>query len=243
MSAEAPTDKLEAEQHTAARVAGVFYLLMMVTGVSAEFYFRARLNLTGDVVHNAANFAVSERLFRIGTITDLITFAGDVVLVLALYIVLKPINKNLALLALCWRLIECAINAVIMLNDFIALHLMSGVDYLRVFNARQLQALARFFIVTQGEGFLIGFVFFGLGSAVFSYLWLKSRYIPRLLAAWGIFSGAVVGVATLFVMVFPDWADTVSPLYFMPVFIFELTIGFWLIFKGIRHQSRNSAVE
>lgn len=230
------TNQVQPEQHTAARTVGIFYLLMMVTGVSAEFYLRARLNLAGDALHNAANFAASERLFRIGTVTDLITFAGDVVLVWALYIVLKPINSNLALLALCWRLIECAINAVIMLNDFVALRLLSGSDYLQVFDARQLQALARFFIRMQGEGFLIGFVFFGLGSAVFAYLWFKSHYVPRLLAAWGVFSAVVVATVTLLIMIFPTLIETVFPFYFLPIFVFELTMGFWLLLKGIRPQ-------
>ena len=234
MSAEAAPYRLEPEQHTAAKIAGIFYLLMMITGVSAEFYFRARLDLAGDALHNAASFAASERLFRIGTITDLITFADDVVLVWALYIVLRPVSRNLALLALCWRLIECAINAVIMLNDFVAMRLMSGADYLEVFNTRQLQALARLFINVQGEGFSIGFVFFGLGSAVFAYLWFKSHYIPRLLAAWGVFSAVVVAVVTLVIMVFPTLGDAVFPFHFVPVFIFELTMGFWLLIKGIR---------
>ena len=234
MSAERALHRLEPEQHSAAKIAGIFYLLMMVTGVSAEFYFRDRLNLKGDALQNAASFAMSERLFRIGTVNDLITFAGDVVLVWALYIVLKPVNRNLALLALCWRLIECGINAVIMLNDFVTLRLLSGAGYLQAFDVRQSQALARLFLNIQGDGFSIGFVFFGLGSAVFAYLWFKARYIPRLLAALGVFSAVLVAAVTLLIMVFPRWSDAVFPFYFLPVFVFELTMGVWLLVRGIR---------
>jgi Domain of unknown function (DUF4386) len=96
------------------------------------------------------------------------------------------------------------------------------------------QALARLFISVQAAGYLIGLVFFGLGSTVFSYLWPKARYIPRGLAAWGIFSSLVVAIVTLAIMVFPSLAAVVSPAYFAPIFIFEVTLGIWLLVKGIQ---------
>lgn len=196
---------IEPAQHTAAKVAGFLYLLMMVTGVFAEFYARGPLIVPGDAVQTAKNIAASERLFRIGTVNDLITFAGDVILVVALYVVLKPINRNVALLAAFWRLAECAILALITLNDFAALRLLSGADYLRAFDTQQLQALARLFIGLQADGFRIGGLFLGLGSTVFGYLWFKSRYIPRGLAAWGIFSSLVVAIAI--------WRSWCSPVW------------------------------
>ncbi len=158
-------------------------------------------------------------------------------MVLALYVVLKPINRNVALLAAFWRLAECSILAVITLNDFAALAFLSGADYLRAFDTPQLQALARVFISVQTAGYLIGLVFFGLGSTVFSYLWFKSRYIPRVLAAWGIFSSLVVAIVTLAIMVFPSVAAVVVPVYFAPSFIFEVTLGLWLLVKGIQAPS------
>ena len=172
---------------------------------------RGPLIVPGDAVQTAKNIAASERLFRIGTVGDLITFAGDVILVVALYVVLKPINRSVALLAAFWRLAECSILAVITLSDFVALRFLSGADYLRAFDTKQLQALARVFIGVHGDGYRIGIVFFGLGSTVFSYLWFKSRYIPRGLAAWGIFSSLVVTIATLAIMVFPGLAPIVTP--------------------------------
>jgi hypothetical protein len=234
MSAAVVTDRLEPAQHTAAKVAGSLYLFLMVTGIFAEFYARGQLIVPGDAVQTAKNIAASERLFRIGTVSDLITFAGDVILVWALYVVLKPINRNVALLAAFWRLAECSILAGVMLNDFATLRLLSGADYLRAFDTPQLQALARLFVGVQADGYLIGLVFFGLGSTVFSYLWFKSRYIPRGLAAWGIFSSVVVAIVTLAIMVFPSLAAVVIPVYFAPIFIFEVTLGLWLLFKGIR---------
>jgi hypothetical protein len=99
-------------------------------------------------------------------------------LLLALFVILKPINGNLALLAAFSRLAESAIFALIILNDFVVLQVLSDAENLRAFDTQQLQALAYTFIRVHDAGYLIGLVFFGLGSTVFAYLWFKSRYIP-----------------------------------------------------------------
>ncbi len=225
---------IEPEQHTAAKVVGFLYLLMMVTGIFAEFYARGSLIVTGDAVQTAQNIVAHERLFRIGVVGDLITFVGDLILLWALYVVLKPINRNVALLAAFLRVAECAICGVITLNDFVALRFLSGAEYLRAFDTQQLQALARLFVGVQSDGYRIGMVFFGLGSSVFGYLWYKSRYIPRWLAALGIFGSLLVAIALLAVMVSPGLAPIVTPAYFVPIMIFEITVGFWLLVKGIK---------
>lgn len=225
---------IEPEQRTAARAAGLLYLSLMVTGIFAEFYARGSLIVPGDAAQTARNIAASERLFRLGTVSDLITFAGDVALVVALYVVLKPVNRNLALLAAFWRLAECAILGVINLNDFAALRLLSGADYLRSIDTTQRQSLARMFVGLHSDGYRIGIVFFGLGSTVFAYLWWKSRYVPRSLAAWGIFASVVVTIVTLAILVFPGWAPVVTPAYYVPIFLFEVALGLWLLGKGVR---------
>jgi Domain of unknown function (DUF4386) len=234
MSTAVLTSRLEPAQQTAAKVAGFLYLFTMVSANFAEFYARGRLIVAGDAVQTTKNIAASERLFRLGIVSNLITFASVVILLLALYVVLKPINKNVALLAAFWRLAECSIFALIALNDFVALRLLSGADYLRAFGTNQLQALAYTFVGVHDAGYLIGLVFFGLGSTVFAYLWFKSRYIPRGLAALGIFSSLVVAIVTLAIMVFPGLAAVVIPVYFAPIFIFEVTLGFWLLIKGVQ---------
>ena len=224
---------IEPEQHAAAKVVGFIYLIAMATSIFAELYARAPLIVRGDAMQTAMNIVASERLFRIGSVIHLITFASDAVLAVALYVVLRPINRNVALLAGFWRLADCSILAVNMLNDFVVLRLLSGADYLRAFDTKQLQALARLFIGVEAAGFQIGFVFLGLGSTLFSYLWVKSRYIPRALAAWGIFSSLVLAIVTLAVMVFPA-LGTLGMTYMAPMFFYEVALGLWLLVKGLR---------
>src|SRR5712691_9715632 len=130
---------IEPAQQTAAKVAGFLYLFTMVTANFAEFYARGRLIAGGDAGQTARNIAASERLFRLGTVSNLITFSSVVVLLWALYVVLEPIDRNVALLAVFFRLAECSIFALITLNDFVVMRLLSGASYLQAFHAKQLQ--------------------------------------------------------------------------------------------------------
>ena len=230
---------IEPEQRTAAKVVGFVYLIAMATSMFAELYARGPLIVRGDAVQTAINIAASERLFRISTVIHLITFASDAMVGVALYVILKRINRGLALLAAAWRLADCAILAVIMLSDFAVLRLLSGADYLRAFDTPQLQALARLCISVQAAGFQIGFVFIGLGSSVFSYLWLKSRYIPPAFAVWGIFASLMLALGTLAIMVFPS-LGVVGLTYMAPMFFYEVGLGLWLLIKGLREPAAQS---
>ena len=117
--------------------------------------------------------------------------------------------------------------------DFAVLRLLGGSAYLHAFGTPQLQALARLAISVEASGVQIGFVFLGLGSTAFSYLWLKSHYIPWALAAWGIFASLVLVVVTLAIMVFPDLGTTLGLAYMAPMFFYEVSLGLWLLIKGL----------
>jgi len=158
----------------------------MITAIFTEFYAHGQLIARGDSVQTARNMVPYERLFRIGIASDHVcgrrhTTAGSLRCAQAC----QPVNLNVALPAAFWRLAESSILPVISLNDFAPLLLLRGTDYLRAFNTQQLQALALFFLSVQGAGYGSGGLLFGLGSTMFNYLWLKSHYIPRGLAAWG----------------------------------------------------------
>jgi hypothetical protein len=234
MTASNQSTTIQKEQHTAAKVVGFIYLIAMATSMFAELYARAPLIVRGDAAQTAINIAASELLFRFGSVIHLITFASDAVLAIALYVVLRPFGRNVALLAAGLRLIDCAILSVNRLNDYAVLRLVSGASYLQAFDTKQLQALVRLFLSVEAAGFQIGFVFLGLGSTVFSYLWLRSRYIPRAIAGWGIFASMVLAVVTLAVMLFPRLGETIGLTYMAPMFFYEVGLGLWLLIRGLR---------
>lgn len=223
---------IDDSQRKAARVVGFTYLFAMVTAVFG-FYVRGHVVVPGNAAETALNIMASERLFRFGIASDLITFVTDIVLITALYVVLKPVNRSLALLATFWRLMETAVLVVVTLNGFDVLRVLSGANYLGVFEADRLQALARLSLSAYGAGYNVGFVFLGLGSAVFSYLWFKSNYVPRVLAALGVFSSLLLAACNFAFIIFPRLATIVGPGYMAPMGVFEITMGFWLLLKGL----------
>lgn len=234
-----PTQRaLEPAQRTAAKIVGFLYLFAMAISIFGESV-RGRLILPHDAVLTASGIGASEALFRLSIVGDLVIYVCDIILFWGLYVILKRVNRDVALLAAFFRLVETAILGITTLTAFIALRLLSGVDYLRVIDTAQLQALASGFLSVYGIGLSVGFVFLGLGSAVFSYLWLNSRYIPRGLAWLGIFGSLLMAVMSLVTMVFPIVWDRVGMAYMMPMGLYEVGLGLWLLIKGLRVPTTN----
>ena len=133
-----------------------------------------------------------------------------------------------------WGLVETAILVVVTLSDFDVLRILSGAEYLKAFETDRLQALARLSIGAHGAAYNVGLVFAGLRSTAFCYLWVKSGYVPKLLAGWGMAASLLMGACAFCFIVFPELAGVVSvALYGGPIFFFELTMGLWLLFKGL----------
>jgi hypothetical protein len=230
---------IEPAQRTAAKTVGFLYLFAMAVSIFGESV-RGRLILPHDAVQTASGIGAAEALFRLSIVGDLIIYVCDIVLFWGLYVILKRVNKDVALLAAFFRLVETAILGVTTLTAFIALRLLSGADYLRAVDTAQLQALARGFLSIYGIGLSVGFVFLGLGSAVFSYLWLQSRYIPRGLAGLGIFASLLMAIMSLVTMVFPVVWERVGMAYMMPMGLYEVGLGLWLLIKGLKAPSPTS---
>ena len=113
----------------------------------------------------AGNIIAHEGLFRLSIVCYLSYCAGLVVLLTALYVILKPVNRGLALIGAFWRLIFALVWILISLNLFTGLRLLSGTDYLRVFEAERLQALARLYL-SGFDAYYVGLLFYALASTV-----------------------------------------------------------------------------
>jgi hypothetical protein len=226
---------IDESQRKAARVAGFTSLFTMATAVYVYYGINAHLIVAGNVAETARNIVAHERLFRIGIACDLIYGGGVVVLLTALYVILRPVSPGLALLAAFFRLIYALMWVVSAVNFLAVLRLLSGADYLRVFEADRLQALARLYLRANSDTYYVGLPFYGLTSTVCSYLWFKSRYIPRGLAAFGVISSIWCAASALVFIIFPNFGKAVN-LYSLdsPLAIFEIATGFWLLFKGLR---------
>jgi hypothetical protein len=194
-----------------------------------------RLNVAGNAAATAQNILAHEQLFRIGIACDLLYSAGIVVLIAALYVILEPVNRGLALVAAFWRLAYALTWVVMSLNLFDTLRLVKGANYLRVFEPERLQALAKLDLGRNFDVYYAGLLFYGLAATVCGYLWFKSNYIPRVLAASGAIASAWCAACAFVFFIFPDFNTLVNLWWFdTPMALFELATSFWLLFKGLR---------
>jgi hypothetical protein len=217
----------------------VLYLIIIVTGIFAEFLVRQSLKVPGDATATAANIMASEGLFRLGIAGDLIMIMSDIALALAFYILLKPVSNALSLLAAFFRLGQAAILGINLLNLFFVLQLLSGADYLTVFGADQLQALVLLFLNGHSLGYAIGLVPFGLSLLVLGYLVFKSGYIPKILGVLLIVAslGYLIDSFASFLLPNYDHYEAIFALVvFLPAFIGELSMCLWLLIKGVKGQ-------
>lgn len=236
-----PNATREAAQARAARIAGAMYLMTTATAVFSELVVKSSLIVRGDATQTAQNIVGSERLFRIGIASDLVSATGVVVLTWALYVLLALVDRNLALLGAFWRLAEAAILCVVTLNSLVVLGLLSGADYLKTFEVSQLHSLARLALSAQVTGYNVVFILLGLGSTVFSYLLLKSRYVPAVLAGWGVFSSSLMAACALLSIIFPSATRLLQLASYVPMGIYEVTLGPWLLIKGIKFKSSSAS--
>jgi len=217
----------------AARVAGLAYLLIIVTSTLFGVFGYSKLIVEGNDAATFSNLMANELLIRITAAFELIMYAGVVILSLALYVVLKTVNKNLALLALLWRLAEVIMGCLSVLSSLVVSQLLNGENYSAVFETEQLQALVGLFLDVQSTAISLLIVFISLGTFVFCYLFLKSKYIPRILAVFGIFSFLLVLIKAFLVILFPNIPAMIQLVVHLPGLLFEVIIGLWLLIKGV----------
>lgn len=228
------THMVDEPQRKAAKVAGFSLLFAMAIVVVANYGINFRLIVPGNAVDTARNIMAHETLFRLNIACNLIYLITVVALLAALYVILKPVNQTLALVATFSRLIFALMWGVTALDTLGALRLLGHAAYLPVFQADQLQVLARLHLAASFDAYYVGLPFFGLASMVCSILWLKSGYIPRTLAAFGVVSSAWCVVCAFVFLVFPHFDATVNAYWFdTPMALFEMALGFWLLFKGL----------
>jgi hypothetical protein len=229
------TRSIDDTQHSAARVVGASYLLAIPPALFTGIYVASQLVSGKDAAQSAQWITSHELLFRLGIASDLIAFTIDIALIAALYLVLKPVSRGLALFATFVRLVETALFFSVTLKYLDMLAYLNGADYTRALGTEQLQSLARLAISSHNAGYNVGLALAGLGSTVFCYLWFKSGYIPKWLAGFGVFASIVLASFTFAWVIIPEYAKIVTVgFYGGPIFLFELTMGFWLLLRPLR---------
>ena len=218
-----------------AKIAGVLYLLIAVLAGFVHFFVPGKLIVSGDAGTTASNIMASQGLFRISMAAELVILLSEIVLTILLYMLLKPVNKTLSLVAAVSRLVMTTIHAINLLNHFIVLLLLGGAGYLTVFQPNQLQALVTLFLDSYSYGYTIGIVFFTLHTFTLAYLIYKSGYFPKILGV--LFMIAALGylIDSFSHVLIADYKT--GPAYLaLPIAIAEIAFPLWLLIKGVNAE-------
>jgi hypothetical protein len=216
---------------TYARIAGVLFLISAVAGGLGEFIVPSQLIVSGDPTATTHNILSSEALFRAGFASYLVEAVCDVSLTLVLYVLLRPVNRDLALLAVFFRLVSTAVFGVCEVLFYSAPSLiLGGADYLKTFSSDQLNALAFLSLRIFGYGSGVAFVFYGIGSVLLGYLIFRSGFLPKILGVLLVVSGLGFVIRTLVLVLAPVYASSVL---LVPTAVAGLALTAWLIVKGI----------
>ncbi len=219
-----------------ARIAGFIYLLLAITGVVSLLYFPRIFFVFGNATATAKNITSSELLFRTAIFTSLISQVIFVFLVLALYRLLKEIDPMQALLMVTLVVVSASTGFLNTLNQVAALILLSGADFLSVFEKPQLDALAYVFLRLHSQGWQAIQIFWGLWLFPFGFLVYKSRFIPKILGVLLTIAGSAYLLSSFMFFVLPQYKTTVSPLITL-LEMGELPIILWLLIMGAKAQS------
>lgn len=221
-----------------ARMAGFLYLIYMVVEILADVLGRSPLIVLGDAAATASNIVAHESQFRIGFVGDLLAGLLFLMAAWALYALLKPVNRDLALLFLLLNLGGVAVRYANDLNLVAALLLSSGGDTLQVFQADQLQALAMAFLYLQKNGYWVSQIFFGAWLFPLGYLVFKSGFLPRVLGIVLMVHCVAWLTTSLQFLLFPGYT-AITYISYPLGFIAELALTLWLLIKGVKDQPRD----
>ena len=221
--------KINSQKKTA-KIAGLMYLLFLIFAIISDKFASFAITDPTVVINK---IIANQGLFSVGLISNLLSALFFILAAWALYVLLKPVNKNLALLFLLLNLAGVVIQCLSVLNLFAVLQIFSGAEFLKVFQADQLQALAIFFINLYENGFIIAQIFYGAWLLPLGYLVYKSKFLPKFLGILLIIDFFAILLWFFQFFLLPSYEIMSYPgLVISAVAEFGLT--FWLLIKGVK---------
>lgn len=219
-----------------ARIAGFFYLLVIVCGLFSEVFVRQALRVGDNAIATALNIRDAEMLFRWGISADLVNLVFGLPCVLIVYSLFKSVNKLLASLALLFVVIQTAIIATNLLNQISPLLYLSNDSYLNTFSQEQLAALSLHALNLQAQGYGIALVFFGFYCLIIGYLIMVSNLIPRFLGVLYAIAGLCYLINTFTMLLSKGFTNPLFVYLAVPILIGELGLALWLLIAGVRED-------
>lgn len=216
-----------------ARFGGLLYLVIILAGLMGELMVRGSMVVPDAAAATALRIAAQPMLWRIGIGGDLLMHICDVFVMWSIYVLLRPVSRNGALLVLLLNLIQTAVLVANKLMLIVPLLLLGDASYAQAFDTEQRQAWSFLAIELHSYGFGIGLIFFGIVLLVEGHLVRRSRFLPWLIGAALQVAGLCYLVNSTALLLAPELAAQLFPAILLPCFLAELAFALWLLVKGV----------
>ena len=224
---------IELSPQTYARTGGALYLIIIVAGLLGELFIRGKLVVPGDPTTTIDNIRSYEFLWRLGIAANLFHLACSVVLALIFYVLLRPVSRDLALLAVLFNVVAITLESASKQFLLPSLFVLGNASYLQAFTPEQLHVLAYLSNRSHTYGFNISLIFFGFECLVLGYLIFKSQFLPEILGILMQVAGVCYLTNSFALLLAPT---LVNIAVLAPAFIAELSLALWLLVRGVNVQ-------
>ena len=216
------------------RVAGFWYLLLVLAGPIRLIYIPNKLFVHGNATATASNIAAHEWLFRFGIVSDLFCAVILIFLTLAFYRLFKGVDQNLAVLVvILGGVMPALIDFVGVVSDFGALTVVRSADFLSAFDKPQRDALAMLFLRLRDDQNTAAEILWGLWLFPLAFLVYRSRFLPSFLGVWLTINGFAYVLLSLTGLLLPQYQNKAF-IIAQPALFGELALMLWLVIKGAR---------
>jgi len=224
---------METSPQLYARIGGALYLIIIVIGFWGEMFVRDKLIVSGDAAATAANIMSHASLWRFHIAAELFLLICAITLLLILYVLLRPVSRDLAWLAVFFNVVSIGIEAAATMYLLEALFPLGNAGYLKAFPPEQLYAMASLSLKSHGYGFSVSLIFFGCFCVIVGYLIFKSGYLPKTIGVLMQIAGVCYLTNSFALVLSPAVANRLFPAILVPAFIGEVSLCLWLLVKGV----------
>lgn len=234
LSSEAPSETAShTSPRTYARIVGFLYLLIFILGPFAFFMGRTSVVVPGDPSATVSNLLASESLFRLGMVAETLIVLIEIVVSALLYMLLRPVNRPLALASALARFAQANVQAVNLLSAVPALLLLGGSSYLSAFDPEQTNALVLLFMDINAFVIFIWGLLFGFHLLLLGYLVYRSGFWPKLLGVLLTIGALGYLLQSYGHLVAPQFDATLATVVIVLSIPGELAFTVWLLWKGV----------
>ncbi len=221
-------------------IAGISYLAIFFTAIFSNFIAIENIVVPGDAGATYDNLLGNEGVFRLAILSFIITIILDVVIAWALWILLKPVNRNFSLFAAWFRLMHAIIFAVAIFNLVAIIRISFVENSVFTWSENHLASQVLLYFTSFNDTWLIGLIFFGIHLIALGYLIYKSRYVPKFIGILLYIAGigyVLDSTAGLLLPAYDALANIFMIIVVVPGIVGELSLTIWLLAKGVKNET------